>query len=81
MVRIGAVDSLIAFLLARREMAFQLLVEPLADSRRDLKCSFVPHELDYVPCAVQDGAAASTVLEMSGHCGAEPRVHFIVKIV
>lgn len=66
MVRIEAAGALIAFLLARRKVIFQLLIEPLADIRRDLKYSFVAHELDHVPCAIQDGAAVSTVLEMSG---------------
>ena len=48
-------------------MVIQFLVEPLTCPRGNLECSPVADELDHVACAIQDGAAVSTVLEVRGH--------------
>jgi hypothetical protein len=67
--------------LAGREVIIQLFVEPLASARGNLESSAVSHELDHVPCAIQDSAAVGTVFEVGGHHGTEPRIDFVVKVV
>jgi hypothetical protein len=66
--------------LAGRKVIIQLPVEPLACPCGHLKGSSVTDELHYVPRAIQDGAAVSTVLEVGGHSGAESGVDDVVKI-
>lgn len=67
--------------LAGREVIIQLLVEPLTSARGNLESSAVADELDHIPCAIQNGATVSTVLEVRGHGSTEPGIHFVVKIV
>ena len=67
--------------LASCEVVIQLLVELLARTRGNLKCSAVTDELHHISRAIQDGTAVGTVLEVGGHDGTEFGVNFIVKII
>ena len=73
--------TLVLLSLASCEVVIQLLVEPLARTRRNLECSAVTDELHHISRAIQDGTAMSAILEMRGHDGTEFGVNFIIKII
>ena len=50
--------------LASCEVVIQLLVELLAGTRGNLKCSSVTHELHYISRAIQDSTAMSAIFEV-----------------
>ena len=62
-------------------MVIQLLVEPQARARWNLKSFPVPDQLDHVARTIQNGAAMSAIFKVRSHAGAEGSIHLAFKIV
>ena len=62
-------------------MVVQLLVEPLARARWNLKGFPVTHQFDHVARTIQNGAAMSAILKVRSHAGAEVSIHLAFKII